>query len=524
MKTLTFTATCSLLVGRCFPKTSAHCAAELRNQMATLDYIVLGTYFLVILGVGLWAGRGEKSAHDYFLGSGRQPWLVVGLSILATQLSAMTFIAVPGTAFASDCSYLQYYFGAFLGQLAIVWLLLPAFYGGRVTTVYEYLGTRFGPWSRSVASILFFVSRIVGSGLRLLIASIAIGVVFDWPLVPVIVASAAAAVAYTTFGGIKAIIWTDAVQVCVFVAGAVAAVVYMFIATPGSAMENLATAADAGKFHVFNWNLDLLDDTAFVVLLIHTFFLNAAVFGADQDLTHRMLTCASLRDGQRSLTFNAIIGFPVVALFLLVGVMMFVFFGAHPELAPDPTLRSDYVFPQFIAGALPAGWGLRGLLVAGVFAAAMSSLDSALGALSATAVIDFYKPYFARDRSTEHYVRAGRLFVLLFGVLLTLVAILFIEQSELLYEAFKWASLIFGSLLGVFLLGVLTKTRGDDRVNAVAMISGVALLAAIKYSQDPEAPTVPWPWWIVIGTVWTFAIGVLFVGRNVRDSATVTVE
>ena len=479
--------------------------------LASLDWVVLAPYFVAIIGVGVWFGRGERSTDDYFLGGRRQPWVIVGLSILATELSALTFVSVPGRAYQTDCDYLQLYVGAFLGRMVIVWLLLPAFYRGNVTTVYEYLGQRFGPWTRSTASLLFFASRIIGSGLRLLVASMAISMVFHWPLYWVIFGAAAVAIAYTAFGGIKAIIWTDALQALVFVGAAGAVLVFLAVATPGTLAANLNTAADAGKFHVFHWDLNPNNDKAFWVLVIHTLLLNAAVFGTDQDLTQRMLTCSSLKNGQRSLVFNALMGFPVVVLFLLVGVGMFVYYRAFPDGTPPAELSRDRVFPFFIAHSLPSGWGLKGLLVAGVFAAAMSSLDSALGALSSSAVTDFYRPYIAPGRSGAHYVRIGRMCVILFGILLAFIAVAFAGQRDLLQQAFDWASLIFGSMLGVFLLAVLTKSRGRDRVNPILMLTGVAALAALKWRQDWTGEVIiAWPWWIVLGTFWTFGVGALF--------------
>ncbi len=488
--------------------------------MAAIDALVLGTYFVGILAVGFWAGRGERDSEDFFLGGRNQHWLVVGLSILATELSAITFIVVPGTAYHGDWSYLQLYVGAFIGKLVIVQLLLPAFYGARVTTVYEFLGQRFGPWTRTTASLLFFASRIVGSALRLLAAAIAISIVFDWPLVTVIVGCAVVAMAYATFGGIKAIVWTDALQAVVFLVSATAALVYLFVTTPGSVVENLQFAHDAGKLRVFDWSLNLNDESAFVVLFVHTLFLNAAVFGTDQDMTQRMLTCRDIKQGQRSLMFNMFIGLPVVCLFLLVGVMLWVHDAANGTASVTEAMNANVVFPHFIANGLPAGVGLRGLLLSGLFAAAMSSLDSALGALSSSAVVDFYRPYFAPKRSERHYLRVARLFTVAFGLILVAVAIGFIGSNNLLWAVFEWAGLFFGALLGVFLLGVTTRTRGSDRFNVLAMLSAIAIVGALKLWQDPNAPIVAWPWWIVIGTVWTFAVGGLFrSGDIVGDAA-----
>jgi solute:Na+ symporter, SSS family len=484
--------------------------------MAGADTFVLIGYFAAVVVVGLVAGRRDRSTDDYFLGGRRQPWLVVGLSILATELSAITFIGVPGDAFGGDFSYLQLYVGSFVGRMVIVFLLLPVFYRHRVTTVYEYLGRRFGSKTRVTASVLFLTSRLIGSGLRLLAASIALSVVFGWDLYSVIVGTAMIAIAYTTAGGIKAIIWTDTLQVGVFVLGAVGVIVYMVSVTPSSIGEQIQIASAAGKFQVFHWSWSPNDDKALWVLIIHTLFLNAAVFGTDQDLVQRMLTCSSLRRGQLSLVFNAVIGLPVVVLFLVVGATMWLFFQAFPAVSPADGLGPDRVFPYFIAEIIPHGFGLRGLLVAGVFAAAMSSLDSALGALSSTAVTDFYRPYIAKGRDERHYVRVGRLFSILFGTMLVCIAIAFAGSEGLLWEAFRWAGLIYGSLLGVFLLAVLTRRRGNDTINSLAMLSSVAILAVIKAVNDSGDVLVAWPWWIVIGAGWTFCVGAMFVTKRAR--------
>ena len=483
-----------------------------------LDGVVLGAYFAAILAVGLWFGRRERDTHDYFLGGRQQHWLTVGLSIIATEVSALTFLVVPGRSYETDWWYLQMYVGSLVGRLLVVVLLLPAFYGGAVTTVYEYLGNRFGPWTRATASLMFFASRIVGSGIRLLAAAMAISIVFHWRLEWIVLAGAGIAIAYTTFGGIKAIIWTDALQAIVFVGGGVAVVIFLLLTMPGSLAENISAAYAAGKFQIFTWDWSVNNEKAFWVLLISSTVQTMAAMGTDQDLTQRMLTCPDLRRGQRSLIFNAIVGLPVVCLFLLAGSLVYIYYQAVPDalLASGEMASKDRVFTYFIATALPTGYGLKGLLVAGIFAAAMSSLDSALGALSSTAVTDFYRPYVNPRASEKHYLRFARLLTFLFGILLAGVALAFADTEELLEEAFGWAGLIFGGMLGAFLLGVTTKQRGHDRVNTLAMLSSVAILVAIKFLQERnETVYLAWPWWVVVGTVWTYGVGVCFRTRKV---------
>ncbi len=478
-------------------------------NLAPFDMVVLVAYFALSVTVGLWIGRGGRTTDEYFLGGRRQHWLLAGMSIVATEVSALTVIGVPADAFRGDWTYLQMYAGSFVGRLVIVGVLLPAFYGGSVTTVYEYLGQRFGPATRTTASIMFLASRVLGSGVRLLVASLAIAVVFDWPLYWVIGATAAIAIAYTTVGGIKAIMWTDAIQAIVFIVGPIAVLVFLLWSIPGSWTETLARARDAGKFHVFTWDGGANNDKAFWVLTIHSILMSMAAFGTDQDLTQRMLTCRNLRDGQRSLIFNAFVGLPIVCLFLLVGTLLFVYYNASiGGSIPDDVLNhKDRIFPFFIATGLPDGYGLKGLLAAAIFAASMSSLSSALGALSSTVVTDLYRP-LRGGGSDRHYLAVARMVTLGSGFLLVIVAIAFAGYDALLWEAFKWVSLVFGGLLGVFLLGVTTLARGRDGVNVFGMVASAGVLVVLKLVQEHVGTVyIAWPWWIVIGTAFTYAVG-----------------
>jgi len=470
------------------------------------DVAVLVVYFVGVAFTGFWVGRRERSTHDFFLGGRQQHWLIVGLSIVATEVSALTFLIVPGRSFHENCWYLQLYAGAFVGRMLIVYILLPAFYGSSVTTVYEYLGLRFGPVTRMTASLMFFASRMLGSGIRLLAASLALAMIFDWPLVWVVLGVTGVVTAYSTFGGIKSIIWTDALQAVVFLGGAIATIIYLFVSIPGSCKDNLDFAMKMGHLRVMHWGTDFNNDRLFWVLAIHAVVQNMAALGTDQDLTQRMLTCPDLKRGQRSLIFNAFVGFPIVCLFLLIGAMLYVFAErTSSALMQQP---ADEVFAYFIGHIVSAGSGLKGLLIAGVVAAAMSSLDSALGAMSSTAVTDYYRLYFKPHASAEHYLRAARWFSVGFGVCLAAIAMAFAGAEDLLTEAFGWVSLMFGGMLGVFLLGTLTKTRGRDWLNGLVMVSSGVGLAVLKLVQEANDTTyVAWPWWVVIGCVWTFGVG-----------------
>lgn len=493
--------------------------------MDALDLLVLSLYFVISLAIGLYFGRGEKSTHDFFLGGRRQHWLLATVSIIATEVSAMTLIGVPADAFRSDWTYLQAYAGSFVGRILIVYLLLPAFYGGAVTTVYEYLGQRFGPWTRTTASLLFFVSRILGSGIRLLVASLALAEVFGWNLGVVVVGSTVVAIVYTAFGGIKAILWTDLFQAVVFLGAGVVTVVLLFQAIPASWTENLSAVWHSGKMNITTWSGGWNHERLFWLLALSTVFTTMAAMGTDQDLTQRMLTCPDLRRAQRSLLVNAFVTFPIPCLYLLIGTLLHQYYAgaSGAELPQRIQEQTDRVYPYYIATAVPSGWGLRGLLVAAIFAAAMSSLASTLGALSATAVTDLYRPLRQKESET-HYLRVARAAAVLFGIVLITVALAFEDQDRLLWIVLKLAGIVFGGLLGIFLLGVLTRDRGQDRINVAVMLSSVALLTTIMALQEFEMPGefgngvrrwyrdqvfIAWPWWIILGTVWTFFLAAL---------------
>ncbi|MBI1826240.1 MAG: hypothetical protein HY287_00310 [Planctomycetes bacterium] len=502
-----------------------------------IDLCVVIFYFLATIAIGFWFGRGERNTKDFFLGGRKQHWLLAGISIIATEISAMTFIGVPGVSFRGDWWYLQMQAGAIVGQLVVVALLLPAFYGGAVTTVYEYLGQRFGPGTRVTASLMFFASRILGSGMRLLLASMAVSVIFNWPLQWVIVVSAGVATLYATFGGIKAILWTDAFQALIFVSAAVVTVVVLLERTPGGAVESLSSAWHAGRLHIFNWGWHPKDERSFWLLLISAAFLNTAALGVDQDLTQRMLTCPNLREGQKSLLFKMVLAVPIVCTFLMIGSLLWVYYQRQPSgsIPSSVTEITDRIFPFFIATGLPRNVGLQGLLVAAIFAASMGSLSSAIGALSSTAVNDVYR-LFAHEQSTDRkQLLIARVFTAGFGVLLAAVAIGFSKHDQMLQESFKWASLVFGGMLGIFLLGVTTRSRGSDWVNPLVMIFSVAGLAALKMYQEwgqgnvhaggfKPLAHVAWPWWVVIGTTWTYVVAACFRTKHIPETPLPSIE
>ena len=469
-----------------------------------IDYCVLVCYFGVIACVGLWFGRKEKNTHDFFLGGKSMPWLAVCLSVLATETSAVTFIGAPAESYRGSFLYLQLAFGSLVGRILIAWLFLPRFYSGNVTTVYEYLYQRFGRRSQDAGVAFFFLTRLLASGVRLFVAALALHVVTGYSLFLTIVLVAGVALVYTVIGGIKAVIWTDVFQIIIFYGGALYALVYLLGRIPGGLSEVLSVAHMAGKLKTFNFTFDISQGYAFIAGIIGGCFLTFSALGTDQDMTQRMLTCKNVRDGQKAVIWTGILAFPIVILFLFIGVCIYVYYQAFPTA--DIPADANHIFPYFIINVLPRGFSA--LLIAGIFSAAMSSLDSALNALSSSAVIDIYKPYFKPDASEKHYLRAARIFVVVFAVLLVGIAYLCKNLGAILVMAFKITSYTYGGLLGVFLLGVLTK-RGSNKGNIIAMISSVAFV----YITTRFLP-IGFTWYVVLGTLWTFLVGFLFRNRS----------
>ncbi|KPL19347.1 MAG: hypothetical protein AMJ92_03410 [candidate division Zixibacteria bacterium SM23_81] len=469
-------------------------------RLSGIDFTILILYFCSLGTVGYIFGRRERDTEDFFLGGRKIPWLAVCFSILATELSALTFIGVPADSFRADHAYIQFAFGSMLGRLGIALLFMPAFYRGRVTTVYEYLVQRFGTGTRNTATLFFFVTRLLASGVRLFGASIAVSVVTGWPIIPCIGIMALVAMAYTGLGGIKAVVWTDVLQITVFLGGALLAAIYLLTKIPGGWEGVTSVAGPLGKLRAFDLGISLNNPRILLVGLVNGCIQTFAALGTDQDLAQRMLTTKRTREAQKSIVLTGIIDFPLVMLFLSIGTLLFVFYHFYPD--PNLPAQTDRVFPFFIMTQLPVG--LRGLLIAGVLAAAMSSTDSALGALSSSAVVDIYKPYIRKKATEKHYLRASRWFVVLFCAILVAIAIACRNVEGVLWLGLRIVGFTYGGMLGVFLLGVLVK-RGSNLGNIMAMFSSV-VVTLIIFKLEPVLH-ISWPWIVVIGMLWTFVLG-----------------
>jgi len=490
-------------------------------KLTLLDGLIVLVYFTAVLGIGLYHSRRNKDTEDFISGSRQMPWLAVLGSIVATEVSAATFLATPGVGFSENMSYLQFGVGSFLARIFIAYIFLSVFYAAKSLTIYEFLADRFGNGTRYTATLFFIVTRLLASAVRLMIAATGLSLILDVPYSVCLGIFTLVAIIYTGGGGIRGIIWTDVLQAIVFISCGLALILYIGQNIGWDTINHIG--ANSGRFDIFRFSptedCNLLgwinDPKIFWIAVIFGFISTTAAFGTDQDMTQRMLTCKDVRAARRSVVLSGFISIPIAALFLFVGIALFAFYQVNIDaelplkiLENDSTeVDYDKIFPWFIGTQLPSG--LRGLLLVGVLAAAMSSLDSTMGALSSSALVDLYRPLLKKQTNQECGLFLSRIFVTIFGIALALTAWALKDAEGFLWLTFKIGSITYGALLGVFLLGILTK-RGSDRGNWVTMLSGSLLCAGLLALIETDHLSLGWTWLIVIGTAWTFGFGSLW--------------
>ena len=476
------------------------------SGFAPLDIVVLVAYLLGVTAWGAWLGRGQKGGTDYFLGSRSLPWLAVMLSVVATETSTLTFLSIPGVAYTGSLVFLQLTLGYLVGRVLVSVVLLPAYYAGSLTTAYALLEQRFGLGARRFTSAIFMVTRLLADSVRLFATAIPLALITGWPYWVSIVVIGALTLVYTYFGGIKAVVWVDVVQMCLYLLGAGLAIVAIQTLVPGGWGEVLERGRSAGKLTVIDVSFDLT-----VTYTLWAGVLGGAVFtmashGTDQLIVQRLLTCRDPRAAQKALVGSGVVVVFQFALFLFVGLGLWAFYGGRDFAVPDE------IFALFIVEELPPG--VTGLLIAGVFAAAMSSLSSSINALASATAYDYWAPLVGARDDEERTLRAGKAFTLLWAVLLIGGAILFIPLSQgtsAVEVALGIASLVYGGLLGAFALGVFTKRPGQVAV-MVGMAVGIGTVTLIREQ-------IAWPWYVLVGSVITFAVGSLIGLAASREAA-----
>ena len=500
------------------------------TRLSPIDLGIVALYLVAITIFGLrFAKRGkqDKSLKSYFLADNAIPWWAIALSIVSAETSTLTIISIPGVAFAGNLGFLQIVIGYMLGRIVVSRLFLPKYFRGEMLTAYQLIDQRFGSRLHKITAGLFLLTRAAAEGVRVFAISIVVSIAIGTGDTLSIAIISALTLLYTFEGGMAAVIWTDVVQMALYVAGTVVALITLGHNIPGGWSHIHAVAAPLGKFQVLNFSLNLTTSYTFWAGILGGTFLTMASHGTDQLMVQRMLAARNLRASRLALLSSGAVILLQFTLFLLIGVGLFVFYGANHLGAPDPAVfkTNDYIFPTYIVREMPHG--IAGLLIAAILAAAMSNLSAALNSLASTTVIDFWLPWRNRaEQRTTYNVQpapsqnttlVSRLATIFWAIILFLIAVYSIHaggKGHVVETGLSIASVAYGCLLGVFLLGTLTKYATQTGA-IIGMICGF-LTNLFLYQATFPHPLIPlslhiaFTWYVLIGSAATFLIGSLF--------------
>jgi solute:Na+ symporter, SSS family len=490
---------------------------------SAVDYLVLLLYLIGITIFGTRFRKTQKSVKDYFVGARNINWVVISLSIVATETSTLTLVGVPAMAYAKfarpeqggNFTYLQVVLGYIVARVIISLFFIPAYFKGELLTAYDLLKNRFGADTKNFAASLFLIMRALAEGVRIFAASLVLSAVLSASLPNLphlwlwsIIIVGLLTLVYTFEGGIAAVIWTDLIQLIIYIGGSLLAAYQLLRLVPGGWPAISGIAAEAGKFQVFSFSWDFGVPHTFLAGLLGGAFLTMASHGTDQLMVQRLFTCRNQRDSQKALVFSGFVVLFQFALFLLIGVMLFAYYKFFPLTAN--LTSNDQIFPTFIVERLPHG--VSGLVIAAVFAAAMSNLSGSLNSLASTTALDLYKPLIAPKASDESLLRFSRWLTAAWGVVLILIAIVSRRVGSVFTAGLTIASLVYGPLLGAFLLGIATKRANQRGVISGMSASLIVMILIWAAANLPSARqilplSIAWTWYVLIGTVICFAVG-----------------
>jgi solute:Na+ symporter, SSS family len=516
------TACCLLLTAYCLPLTSYFLLLTQARALSPTDLAVILAYFGLTLGVGMWVSRHQATAGDYFLGARDLPTWAILLSIVATETSALTVISVPAVAARGDLTFLQLPLGYLVGRIAVAAWLLPGYFTGEQETAYARLESRFGTPTRRLTAIIFLTTRVLGDGVRIYASAIPLAVVANWSIPVSIGVMSLITTIYTWHGGIKAVVWVDVVQLLVYLAGGIAALI-IAAGLAGGFDVVMAHAAAAGKLRMIDPVLDWTRTYTLWGGLIGGAMLSAASHGTDHLIVQRLLASGGLGKARRALVGSGVMVVFQFGLFLMIGIAIWA-----AGLAPE-SLAADQIFPRFVVDHLPAG--LAGLVIAAILAAAMGTHSSAINALASSMTHDLYASWTGR-RDPAHLLRVGRLLSLGWALVTTTAALLFHAvagggQTPVVVFALSIASITYGGLLGAYLLaGRWPRATGRDVIGgmAVAVLAMLVIFFAKGLAPRPgfgwlaPAGRLAWPWYVPLGTTIAVAtgIGLSFLPRSVK--------
>ena len=466
--------------------------------MHIFDLAVIGLYLIGITLFGAQFKSSQKTLKDYFLGGRNTPWWAIGFSIVSAETSTLTVIGTPAISFGGNFGFLQVVAGYLLARVVISILFLPHYFRGEMFTAYELMQRRFGPRIRKLTAGSFLILRAMAEGVRVFAISIVVSIILGTGEVSSIVLIVCLTLFYTFEGGMTAVIWTDVVQMFLYVSGALLSLVVILGKIPGGWDHVAMVAGAAHKFQVFDFSLDFTKPYTFIGGFLGGCFLTTASHGTEQLMVQRLLAARSERDSRLALFASWIVICFQFTLFLVIGVILFVYYR-DGNLQVPPKL--DRIYPQFIWDNLPPG--VAGLVIAAILAAAMSNLSAALNALSSTTIMDFVKPMSKVHRSEAQYLRLAKWATVGWGVVLFLIGLVAKKVDSVLEAGLSIASIVYGALLGVFILGILTKRVGEVAAMCGMMV-GLLLMFYVKFGTH-----VAWTWYVMIGSSATFVTGYL---------------
>ena len=476
-------------------------SAETSPGLGGIDWLVIAVYLTAVIGLGVWLGRGQRNTRDYFLGGRDLPWWGVALSILATETSALTFIGVPAMAYAGDLGFMQIVLGYAVGRVVLAVVMVPYYFRNEIYSPYALLGQAFGAPAQKLGAAFFLVAGTLGAGVRVFVTCIPLQLMLGWSVTEAIFLFVGLSLIYTWFGGIKAVVWTDVLQFVLLFAGGLFALFYIPTLIEGGWSAALGQADAAGKLDWLNFDFTLAAPYNFWMGIIGAVVFVLFTHGIDQLVAQRVLACRGVVDGRKALLCCAVSIVPMMLLFLFVGVLLWVHYKQTPipiEIPENSTGKKqiDYVFPIFMLAEAPIG--VKGLLFVGIFAAAMSSVSSALSALASVSTMDL--GLIGKFKTEAAKLKMSRWVTLFWGVMLIVVAFLSREVSSVMNVAFSLVGLTSGALLGgiVLSLALKRKTAWPVIAGMIASLGGMILVHSTK--------AVHWPWYTLIGAVILFLV------------------
>jgi len=460
-----------------------------------LDFAIIALYLIGITLFGLRFRKKQRTLRDYFLAGRDIPWWAIALSIVAAETSTLTIISIPGLAYDTNLTFLQVVMGYVVGRVIISFVLLPHYFRGDLYTAYELIERRFGRGMRSLTAGLFLLTRAAAEGVRVYAVSIVVAIALGTGEIASIAIITALTLIYTFEGGLAAVIWTDVIQTVIYVGGTVVGLVTILHLVPGGWPAIHAAATEAGKLRVFDFTPNFWMPYTFWAGIAGGAFLTTASHGTDQLIVQRLLAARSQKQSVTALLSSGVAIMFQFSLFLILGIMLWAFY----HVPSSHFGRADRIYPTFIVSQMPHG--ISGLLIAAILAAAMSNLSAALNSLSSSSIMDFYV-HFRPHTDERRRMRLSRLSTFFWALLLFGLAVLALHKVGRVVEVgLQVASVAYGALLGVFLLGVLTE-RANPYGAAIGMLSGFVVEIYLWWFT-----AVPWTWWVLIGTVVTFGVG-----------------